>query len=140
MGRLAIVYADLYEMSPRQRKTKPSPSRSGASAVCRCQAVPGSQEFPELFDGQSRIAHNASHSVSVHGIVSGNRKNPSAVAHDNVLSLVHDSEANLLKCSHCTEMVDSGNLRHDQTVTSTSRAWLPLASLSTASRYSRIAD
>ncbi len=64
-------------------------------------AATGSQELPELFDRQSRIAHNASHCVGVYGIVPGNFENAGAVAHDGVLSLVYDSEASLLERSHC---------------------------------------
>ncbi len=100
----------------------------------------GSQQLTELFDRQSCVTHNAAHRKGIYGVVPWNRENPSAVTHDNVLPFVNDTEAGLLERPHCAKMVNSGNLRHDQTMTSTSLTFLRSASLATASRYSRMAD
>ncbi len=45
-----------------------------------------------------------------------------------------------MPCPPGAKMVCSGNLQHNQTVTSISRTWLRSTTLSTASRYSRTAD
>ena len=71
------------------------------------------QQFLESFDGQSRIADDATHGVGVHRIVSRDREKNRAVRQDDMFASLTDlREAGLLQRSYGAEMRDAWNLRH----------------------------
>ena len=56
--------------------------------------------------------NDATHRVSIHGIVSRNGKNADIIAHDNMLALPNDPETGLFQRPHCVLMIDAGDFRH----------------------------
>lgn len=98
------------------------------------------QQRAEVVDCKTRVLDDAAHRDGIDRIVARDRQDSLAVAHHDVLALTHDPEAGLLQSAHCVQMVDAGKARQGYGVTSISRTSRPLASSSTAPRYSRIAS
>jgi hypothetical protein len=55
------------------------------------------QKLSEFFFGESGVAYDTTHRVSIHGVVARNGKNPGAVTNHNMFALTDDPEAGLLQ-------------------------------------------
>lgn len=63
-----------------------------------------------------------------------------AVGHNDMLALTNKAEASPFQSLDGIKVIDTGNLRHDYTATSTSRTSSPFTNSSTVARYSLIAS
>lgn len=70
------------------------------------------QQSPELLNCEAGILHDSTHRDRVDRICPGNRQDPDAVAHHDVLPLASDFEASLLERPHGILVVYAGDLRH----------------------------
>ncbi len=63
--------------------------------------------------GEACIANDPSHCERIHRIVTRNRYEPNAIAHDGVLgTMSRQTKAGFLKCPDCLLVVHTGQLRH----------------------------
>src|SRR5262245_53946527 len=99
-----------------------------------------SEQLFKPSDCKTCIFNNSTHSDRVHRIVSWNGDETRSVTHYNVLALTHNSEASLFERLYRPEMINAGNFRHRQTVTSTSRTSAAGNVSFIAAKYSRIAS
>ena len=68
------------------------------------------KEIIELFGCQTSIVNDAAHRISINRIVARNCEYPPAIAHDHVLTLIHDSETSLLQRTNSPKMINPWNL------------------------------
>ena len=71
-----------------------------------------SEQFLEPLDCKTCIFNDSTHGNRVHRIVSWNGDEMRAVAHYNVFTLAHHSEAGLFERLDRPEMINAGNFRH----------------------------
>lgn len=96
-----------------ERSEEGTASKRSALAAVRSNAwfgVRGLQQLAKLFDGETGIFDDTAHGESVDRIVTRDRQDTLAIAHDDVLGLTHDPEPGLLEGAHRIEMVDAGEL------------------------------
>ena len=70
------------------------------------------QQVTELIFRESRVADDTSHRKGVHRVVSGDGKDPHAIAHHDMLALADNSKADLLQGANGILVVDAGELRN----------------------------
>ena len=70
------------------------------------------KEILELLDCQTSIVNDATHRISINWIVARNCEYSPAIAHDHVLTLIHDPETSLLKGANRPKMINPWNLWH----------------------------
>ena len=70
------------------------------------------KEILELLDCQTSIVNDAAHRISINWIVARNCEYSPAIAHDHVLTLIHDPETSLLKGANRPKMINPWNLWH----------------------------
>ena len=72
----------------------------------------GLDELSEIIGRESCIAGDSTHRECVDRVMAGDRDDPGAVSHDDVLALPSDSKPSLLERTDGIEMVDSRNPGH----------------------------
>ncbi len=67
-----------------------------------------SEKLAELFDGESRVAHNTTHRKGVDGIVSRDSEDALSVGRHGVLAFANNAEPGPLQGANGVEMIDAG--------------------------------
>ena len=80
-----------------------------------------SEQLAKLFNGQPSIPHDSSHRDSIDRIVPRNGENAYPIGHHSMFPLPDNTKACLLQRPDGSLMIDSRQLRHNYTATSTSR-------------------
>src|SRR5919108_2611725 len=70
------------------------------------------EEFSKLFGRETSIADNTTHRERIDGIMTGNRKKPHTVRHDDMLALAHNPKPRLLQGPDRLQMMDAGEFWH----------------------------
>ena len=70
------------------------------------------KETLELFGCQTSIMNDATHRISINWIVTRNCEYPPAIAHNHMLTLIHDPETSLLERTNRPKMINPWNLWH----------------------------
>src|SRR2546426_8866678 len=88
------------------------PRRGAPSASCASYAIRHYSRARKFVFTEPSVANDAAHGERVHGVVSGDRDDPNAVGHHDVLALPNDPKARLLQSAYSVLMVDARYSRH----------------------------
>ena len=65
------------------------------------------EQITKLFDGQAGISGDTAHGECVDRIMTRDRQDALAVAHNDVFPLAHNPKSGLFECAHSVKMVDA---------------------------------